>query len=431
MSTFIVPITREAAYEIALQTPKPEQVSILAALENPTPDAMPKGFSCAGLHSGVKNRSKDLMLCYCEQPAIAAGVFTTNIVKAPPVILSEEIVAKSEQIRAIVCNSGNANACTGEPGMKDAKTMAEVTAKALGILPKEVIVSSTGVIGQPMPMENITNGIFQAAKQLSPDRFLDAAAGIMTTDTFIKTLSIEVTLVSGKKVKLSGMAKGSGMIHPNMATMLAFLSTDATIEKSVLQQALTESNERSFNCISVDGDTSTNDMVVVLANGAAETETIEPGSENYDRFQTALHYLMSVLAKLIVLDGEGATKFIELNVEGAATNEDARLAGKTVATSSLFKTALFGEDANWGRIIAALGRSGAGFNPADVEVSFNGLPILKKNYEIVFKEEDAKHALQERLVEVHIKLGEGDGTAKIWTCDLTDGYIHINADYRT
>ncbi|ACF14729.1 arginine biosynthesis bifunctional protein ArgJ [Chloroherpeton thalassium ATCC 35110] len=414
-----------------MQTPKPEHVSILAALDQETAEATPKGFSFAGLHSGVKNRNKDLMLSYSEHPAIAAGVFTTNVVKAPPVVLSQEFVAKSNAIRAIVCNSGNANACTGEPGMKDAKAMAEITAKALKILPEEVVVSSTGVIGRLLPMEPIKNGILQASQELSPIGFQNAAAAIMTTDTFTKTLFIEIELVSGKKVKLCGMAKGSGMIHPNMATMLAFLSTDATFEKSVLQQALSESNQCSFNCISVDGDTSTNDMVVVLANGAAQAELIEPGSENYDRFQVALQYLMTVLGKLIVLDGEGATKFIELNIEGAETDEDARLAGKTVATSSLFKTALFGEDANWGRIIAALGRSGAVFNPADVEVSFNGLPILQKNYDIVIKEEEAKRVLKERLVEVHIKLGEGSGSAKVWTCDLTDGYIHINADYRT
>lgn len=425
------PIAQPLAFEIACATPTPAFVRNEGTVESDANLPLPKGFVAAGIHSGIKRVNKDLMLIVSELPAVGAGVFTTNIVRAAPVNISERHIKNSGTIRAIVCNSGNANACTGEQGEIDAMHMAEATAKHFNLSAEEVIVSSTGVIGQNLPIEKIVTGVAAAKEKLCQTGSTDAARAIMTTDTFPKAYSVDVELVSGKTVKIWGIAKGSGMICPNMATMLAFVTTDVQIEQSVLQEALREANTYSFNCITVDGDTSTNDMVIVMANGASGAEQIEIASENYQRFQAGLQHVLTVLSKLIVLDGEGATKFIEITIDGAATEEDAFKAARTVANSNLFKTAINGEDANWGRIIAAMGRSGASFNPGLVEISFNGLPILKPNYQVVFSEDAAKKALEPRVINVGIRVGEGSGSATVWTCDFSEVYVHINGSYRS
>lgn len=418
------------AFEVAKAAPTPDYIA--DATGNDTHEAWAaKGFFTAGLHTGVKRKKKDLALIYSEFPAVAAGVFTTNVLRAAPVLVSELHLKLSGTTRAIVCNSGNANACTGDQGLLDAQQMADAAAHALGIQPEEVLVSSTGVIGQPLPIDLILTGISQAAQLLTNTQHRSAVEAIMTTDTFAKSYAVDVTLTSGKQIRIGAIAKGSGMICPNMATMLAFVTTDAAIEKSLLQSALLDANELSFNRITVDGDTSTNDMALVLANGAADAEEIVTGSENFVRFKMALQRVLTVLAKLIVVDGEGATKLIEIVVSGAKTETEAAEAAKTIANSNLFKTAMHGEDANWGRIIAALGRSGVKFNPAQVEIALGDMPVLQKNYKVDFSEARAKEILSEPYIKVGVCLNDGAASATVWTCDLSAEYVRINGSYRT
>jgi len=391
----------------------------------------PQGFTAAGIHCGIKKAKKDLALIYCEAPAAAAAVFTTNKVPAAPVLVDKLQLQASSYIQAILVNSGNANACTGQRGLNDAWAIVHATAGTLALDPELVLIASTGVIGQYLPTEKILAGIPAAASSLCAAGHEAAAEAIMTTDTFIKELAVK-THVAGTQVTIGGMAKGSGMIAPNMATMLGFVSTDAHISPSLLQFSLKHAVNRSFNRISVDGDTSTNDTVVILANGMAghkELQTVY--DEGYLAFSEALEYLLLRLAKMIVMDGEGATKFVEIRVEGAVTEDVALKAARSVANSTLVKTAIHGEDANWGRILAALGNSGIDFNPDDVEIYFDDIPILQKRYSIGFSEEEAKRVLRKTEIEITIDLNQGSASASFWTCDLSKDYVAINANYRS
>jgi glutamate N-acetyltransferase/amino-acid N-acetyltransferase len=391
----------------------------------------PRGFRAAGIHCGVKKTKKDLCLLVSDRPAAGAAVLTTNRVQAAPILVVREQLAAGRPMRAVVVNSGNANACTGERGLRDAWAMADAAGEALGIDRMQVLVSSTGVIGQFLPIEKITAGIASAAGALAPDGGGDAAEAILTTDTFTKQYAVCYD-AGGTTITLGGMAKGSGMIAPNMATMLAFITTDAAIEAGILRTALRQAADRSFNRISVDGDTSTNDMVAVLANGASGTSSITSDKDPaYAPFYAALESVLIALSKMIVVDGEGATKFVEIQVRGARSEDEAAQAARAIANSNLVKTAIHGEDANWGRILAAVGYSGIDFDPALSEISFDDVPILRKNYAIDFSEEDAKRVLQKKEIRITIDLHQGNASAFFWTCDLSKEYVAINANYRT
>jgi len=391
----------------------------------------PKGFKASGMHSGIKKAKPDLSLVFSEISAKAAGVFTTSKVQAAPVLVCKQQLKRSNSFRAIVVNSGNANACTGERGLNDAWAMVEGVANALGVGPGEVFVSSTGVIGQYLPMERISPAIPTLVSALAVDAHKCAAEAIMTTDTFSKELAVRVD-IEGVEVTIGGIAKGSGMIAPNMATMLAFITTDANITAGLLNYSLKRAADRSFNRITVDGDTSTNDMVLILANGmAGNKELTDPTALSYHRFYDALEYLLIRLSKMIVLDGEGATKFVEIEVRGAATEDAAVRAARSIANSSLVKTAIHGEDANWGRILAAVGYSGIEFTPSEVEIFFGDVPILQRNYSIDFSEEAAKQVLSQKEIKITVHLHQGAHAALFWTCDLSKEYVAINANYRT
>ncbi len=389
----------------------------------------PKGFSAAGIFCGIKKKKKDLALIYSEIPFTAAGTFTINKVKAAPLLLTRSIVMKEKSARAVIVNSGNANACTGESGYKDALAMQAYCAEKLNLAARDVLVSSTGVIGQKLPMEILKKGIADIVPQLSGNGGIDAAEAIMTTDTRIKSFAVKMRLSSGEAV-LGGICKGSGMIAPNMATMLAFISTDAAVEKKVLQALLSEAVKISFNKISVDVETSTNDMVIVMANGAAGIE-VKENSEDAAVFLEALTALCKEMAKSIVSDGEGATKLVTSNVTNAKSSEDADLVGKSIANSSLVKTALHGSDANWGRILSAAGQSGADIDPSRISISFDDLSVLLPNYELKLNEEMASKILSKNEFCINVDLGIGTAESTWWTCDLSEEYVKINADYRT
>lgn len=388
------------------------------------------GFKAAGSHIGLKKFKPDLALVASEVPAVAAGVFTTNLVQAAPVTVSREHLESGKGVRGVVVNSANANACTGEQGIRDAKEMAKVTAKVLGCSLEEVLVASTGVIGVELPMEKISKGIGELALELSETGGEQAAAAILTTDTFSKEYALEFEL-GGKTCCIGGMTKGSGMIHPNMATMLAFITTDVAISQPLLKQALKAATAQSFNMISVDRDTSTNDMAVVLANGQAGNPELEEENEDYQRFCEALFEVTRELAKMIAQDGEGATKLVEIKVQGAPDLEAARTVARSIAGSNLVKTAIFGEDANWGRILCAAGYSGADFSPDNVAIYLGTLQVAKGGRGIAFSEARAKEILGEKTVQIIVDLGAGAFEALAWTCDLTYDYIKINASYRS
>ena len=390
----------------------------------------PKGFRAAGMYCGIRKVKKDIAMIVSDVPATSAGVFTLNKTQAACVLVDKIQLKRSPVCSAIVVNSGNANACTGERGLNDTWDMIKATAKAVNVPEEHVMVSSTGVIGQYMPMDKVLPAIGELAGKLTTTGNTDAAEAIMTTDTFSKEAAVHFTLGS-KLVTIGGVAKGSGMIAPNMATMLAFVTTDIAISQDLLSKALRGANNRSFNRITVDGDMSTNDMVLVLANGLAGNAPMTENSEEYQLFGAALEYVLIKLAKMIAKDGEGATKLVEILVRGAKSEEEAAQAAKAVANSNLVKTAIHGADANWGRILAAVGYSGIDFNPDDVEISFGELPILKKNYEIVLDEEKAKELLLKDSVVVVVDLNQGNQFARFWTCDLTKEYVHINASYRS
>ena len=396
----------------------------------------PKGFYATGSHIGIKDYKKDLALIYSKVPAKAAGVFTSNIVKASSILWNQNLTQNPDGTRAIVINSGNANACTGEVGMKHTELMATELASCLEVNKNQVLVASTGIIGVPLPIDTIITGIKNTYKKLGNTK-LDAnlaTEAIMTTDTHQKQISVEFS-VEGKKIRIGGIAKGSGMIHPNMATMLAFITTDLNISKELLNKALKKSVDDSYNMISVDGDTSTNDMVILLANGLGGNSEIKEENEDYYLFEQALHYVNLFLAQEIVRDGEGAKKFIAVKVNGAASKNDARLISKSVITSNLVKTAFFGEDANWGRIIAAMGYSGANFNPTKVSIIFhNGshsINLMQNGTPVQFDEELALKILKKNEITVELQLKEGNGEAIAWGCDLSYDYVKINGDYRS
>lgn len=392
----------------------------------------PVGYSYAGIHAGLKKRKKDMALIVSDRMATSAAAFTTNVVKAAPVIYDMGIL-KGGKAQAILVNSGNANACTGTRGLEDAGHSAALVAHELGIPEDAVFVSSTGVIGVPLDMERIEGGIKELATSLGDDP-IPAAEAILTTDTKTKLASVEVE-IDGKSVTISGMAKGSGMIHPNMATMLCFIITDATIGHEALQKLLGKGICDSFNMISVDGDTSTNDSVIVLANGASGCGEIEEGSTAYAAFAAAFDQVLGELARQIVKDGEGASRFIEMRVTGASGKADARTLARAVISSSLVKAAFFGADANWGRILCAMGYSGASFNPDLVDLDFisakGKIRVLEGGVPLPFDEDEAKAILLEKEVAVLADCHQGDGEAVAWGCDLTYDYVKINGDYRS
>ncbi|MFB5084336.1 bifunctional glutamate N-acetyltransferase/amino-acid acetyltransferase ArgJ [Symbiobacterium thermophilum] len=392
----------------------------------------PAGFVAAGACADIKGNGagkKDVALLASRVPCAAAGVYTTNLVKAAPVVLTRGRTETGE-LQAVVANSGNANACTGEQGMRDAAEMARLAAEALGIRPELVGVASTGVIGVPLPMDRVSAGIRAAAAALSPEGGADAAEAIMTTDTFPKQVAARLE-IGGATVTIGAMAKGSGMIHPNMATMLGFVTTDAAVDAAALREALREATDRSFNMITVDGDTSTNDMVLVLANGLAGNAPVTLGSAGYRPFADALTAVLTHLAKEIARDGEGATKLIEVRVTGARSLDDARKAARAVCGSSLVKAAVFGADANWGRVLAALGYSGAQFDPGKVDLWLGGLQMMRAGEPLAFNEEAATRLLQQKEVVFTADLHAGECEATAWGCDLTYDYVKINGSYRT
>ena len=396
-----------------------------------------KGFLAAGLAVGIKKgNTKDMAMVYSEIPCVAAGTFTTNVVKAAPVKWDQHIVYDQSVAQAIVCNSGVANACTGEEGYSYCRQTAEEAAGVLGIPTESVLVASTGVIGKQLPMEILKKGVKNLVPLLSPTREAGtlAAQSIMTTDTVSKEVAVELEL-GGKKVTIGGMCKGSGMIHPNMCTMLGFVTTDAAISKELLQKALSQVVADTYNMVSVDGDTSTNDTVLLLANGMAENPVITEENEDYKEFVKALLYVNTCLAKKIAADGEGASALFEVKVVGAATKEQAVTLSKSVITSNLTKAAIFGHDANWGRILCAMGYSGAKFDPEKVDLYFESaagkLQIIENGVALDYSEEEATKILSEKEVTAiaDIKMGEASATA--WGCDLTYEYVKINADYRS
>lgn len=387
-----------------------------------------KGFRAAGIHCGIKASRPDLALIVADSLASAAGVFTTNLVKAAPVLVSQEKI-QSGAAQAIIVNSGNANACTGAQGMADAREMSSLTAQALGIAEEFVLAASTGVIGIPLPMDALRRGIPMLPAALSADG-ASAAAAILTTDAFAKTSAMRLP-VKGRVVTIGGMAKGAGMIHPDMATTLCFLTTDAAVPAPVLRRALRQAVDRSFNAISVDGDTSTNDTVFLLANGHAGHSPLHEEDEDFAAFTAALTAVATDLAKLVVRDGEGATKLITIAVRGARTPADARRVMHAVMTSPLVKTAIYGGEPNWGRILAAAGRSGASVVPDLAEISIAGVPVVRGGQGLPGELPRAAEAMARSEYEIVVDLHLGDGAATGWTCDLNEGYVKINAGYMT
>ena len=397
-----------------------------------------QGFQAAGVHAGIKTSNhtkKDVAMIYSTVPCVVAGVFTTNVVKAAPVRYDMEIVKKGVA-RAIVVNSGNANACTGQQGMDDVKETAEYAGGLMGINSDEVLVCSTGVIGHTLPMDRIKEGIASAHSALSdsPEGGHDAAQAILTTDVYLKEISYTIDL-DGVPVTIGGIAKGSGMICPNMATMLAFITTDASIEGNVLKKLMKEAADLSFNQISVDGDMSTNDTMLMMANGLAGNAKIEEGTKNYDLFKEALLKITAYLAKKIARDGEGATHLFEAEVINAPDEKSARKIAKSVINSSLLKAAVFGADANWGRVLCAIGYAGAQVDVRRVDVAFasaaGSVDVCKNGAGIPVDEAFATRVLSEDEIQINIRLGDGDAAATAWGCDLTYDYVKINGDYRS
>ena len=393
-----------------------------------------KGFSASGIHCGIrKNTSKnDLSLIYSEKKAAAAAVYTTNLVKGAPLTVTAKHIADG-YAQAVICNSGNANTCNAN-GIEIAEGMAALAAEQLGISASDVAVASTGVIGQPLSLEPIKGGIVELAGALSADGSREAALGIMTTDTVAKEVAVEFT-AGGKTCRIGGIAKGSGMIHPNMATMLVFITSDAAISPAMLQKALSGDIRNTFNMISIDGDTSTNDMVIVLANGMAGNDEITAEGEDFDTFMKALNTVTVALCRMIAGDGEGATKLLECRVTGAKSEDTAKTVAKSVICSSLLKAAMFGADANWGRVLCAIGYSGADVDVEKIDVSFKSakgeILVCKNGAGVEFSEELAKEILLEKEIDILVGLNDGEYSATAWGCDLTYDYVKINGDYRT
>lgn len=390
----------------------------------------PKGFQAGGLHCGLKYKRLDLGWLYSEVPAEVAGVYTTNLFQAAPLQVTQESIAVENKIQAILINSANANACTGEQGLKDAYEMRRMFATKMGIQEHHTAVVSTGVIGVHLPMDKLEAGIQsieEQHKELGVEQFEQA---ILTTDTCTKHVGVHLE-IDGKVISIGGAAKGSGMIHPNMATMLGFITTDASIAQEDLYAALKEVTNTTFNSITVDGDTSTNDMVLVLANGAAQNEKLTKQHKDWNLFVQGLELVCQELAKKIARDGEGATKLVEVHVEGAASDEIAKAIGKSIVGSSLVKTAIFGTDPNWGRIVCAIGYSGQQLNPNEVKVSIGPTTVVDNGLPLPFEEAEVKAYLEEENVHIFVQLKQGLGKAVCWGCDLSYDYVRINASYRT
>ncbi len=396
----------------------------------------PIGFQAIGIAAGIKKRKKDMALIYSENVCRTAGTFTTNLVKAAPVKWDQEIVYGNRTAHAVVINSGVANACTGAQGYSYCQQTAQKAAELFGIREEEVLVASTGVIGQQLPMEKLIAGMEMMKPMLGTGKAEGslAAEAIMTTDTVRKEIAVQITL-GGKTVTLGGMCKGSGMIHPNMCTMLSFVMTDVCISQALLQKALSSSVADTYNMVSVDGDTSTNDTCLLLANGMAGNSEITEEDASYEAFCEALNYVNTYLAKQIAADGEGATALFEVKVIGAKTKEQAVMLSKSIVTSSLTKAAIYGHDANWGRILCAMGYSGAQFDPEQVDLYFESaagrLKIIENGVAADYSEEEATKILSEKEVTAIADVKMGSGTATAWGCDLTYDYVKINADYRS
>jgi glutamate N-acetyltransferase/amino-acid N-acetyltransferase len=390
---------------------------------------LPKGYKAGGMHCGVKKRKLDLGYIVSEVPATAAGVYTTNIFQAAPLLVTQESIAKEHKIQAILVNSGNANACTGEQGLKDAFEMQSKFAGELGIQDHLVAVTSTGVIGELLPMEKINAGIEQILQSEfeTEDNFKHA---ILTTDTCMKQIGVQIK-VDGKTVSIGGAAKGSGMIHPNMATMLGFVTTDANIAHEDLLFALKGVTNTTFNMITVDGDTSTNDMVLVMANGLAENNRLTKEHPDWGVFVDGLKVVCESLAKKIARDGEGATKLVEVEVNGAYSLGSARAVGKSIISSNLVKTAIYGTDPNWGRIVTAIGYSGVPVEPNAIQVKIGPFTVFENGLPAQIVEQEVKEYLELEDVKIVVELNQGDYSATAWGCDLTYDYVKINASYRT
>ncbi|HFR3342935.1 TPA: bifunctional glutamate N-acetyltransferase/amino-acid acetyltransferase ArgJ [Streptococcus suis] len=389
--------------------------------------ASPLGFSADGLYAGFKKKKMDFGWIVSELPASVAGVYTTNKVIAAPLLVTQEAIAKTGKMQAMVVNSGVANSCTGQKGMEDAKTMQALTAQKLGIDKQLVGIASTGVIGEFLPIDKLENGLSKIVVNGNADDF---AKAILTTDTTTKTITVQENF--GKDVvTMSGVAKGSGMIHPNMATMLAFITCDAVISSQTLQKALSTLVETSFNQITVDGDTSTNDMVVVMSNGCSLNQEIQEGTEDYAKFVAMLELVMIDLAKKIARDGEGATKLIQVDVTGASDDLSARMVAKSIVGSSLVKTAIFGEDANWGRIIAAIGYAGVDIDVDHIDIALEEIPVMSQSSPVAFDQEEMDEVMQQDNLTISVNLNMGAASGRAWGCDLSYDYVKINALYRT
>jgi len=390
----------------------------------------PKGFLASGVHAGLRHTKKDLGVLMCEVPASCGAVYTQSHFQAAPLKVTQQSIATENKLQALIVNSACANACTGEQGLLDAYKMRELTAKHLGIAEHLIAVSSTGVIGELLQMDKIAAGINLLKPKDSQEAAHDFQTAILTTDTVMKNACYQ-TEIDGKVVTFGGAAKGSGMIHPNMATMLAYITTDANIASDTLQTATKQVTDVSFNQITVDGETSTNDTVLVMASGLAENNPLSPEHPEWNKFIAALQLIFEDLAKQIARDGEGATKLVEVKVKGALSEKDARIVAKRIVGSNLVKTAIYGADANWGRIIQAIGQTSVTVNPDNVDVSIGSIEMLKKSQPVVFSEDLAREYLSgsDVVIEVDLHLGDGEGIA--WGCDLTYDYVKINASYRT
>ncbi|HTN70462.1 MAG TPA: bifunctional glutamate N-acetyltransferase/amino-acid acetyltransferase ArgJ [Methylomirabilota bacterium] len=388
------------------------------------------GFKFAGVACGIKkSRKKDLALIFSERPAVAAALFTTNVIKSPAVLVGMERVRQGK-VQAVVVNSGNANACTGARGLRDAEAMCRRTASRVGINPTLVLPSSTGIIGVPLPMEKLLGGIDAAAGRLSTASFSDAADAILTTDRFAKISSARC-VVGGKTVRIAGMVKGAGMIAPNMATMLAYILTDAAVDLRCLRHVLREAADPTFNSVTVDGDMSTNDTVLILANGFANNPPVKRGTRDEAVFLKTARLVMKKLALQLVEDGEGATKVVEVRVEGARTIQDASKIANSVARSQLVKTAFYGEDPNFGRIMCAVGYAGVRIQPEKIDVFFNHVAVVRKGRGLIAQERQAARVMSRSTFTVRIRLGSGHESKSVWTSDLSHEYVRINSAYRT
>ena len=407
---------------------------------------IPRGFKAAGLKCGLKKNKKDLALLCSEVPARTAALLTTNRIQAAPLKVTKEHL-RNGRAQAVIINSGNANACTGKKGLDDARTMTQLTARNLKIKDKDILVASTGIIGKPLPMDKISRGIKGLAKILEREGGLSAAEAIMTTDTFPKEKAVKFR-VKGKEVFIGGMAKGAGMISPHLATMLSFITTDALITKPALRKALKDSLDKSFNMITIDGDMSTNDMVIILANGLAKNEEFKEGEKSLKAFREALDFVTLSLARMIVADGEGATKFVEIKVQNARSSEEAKKAAYSIANSNLVKTAFFGEDANWGRIMVALGQAGIRLKEERISISLSplcsplagkrecpsggrALIIVKGGRTAKFDKNRIKKIMSGENIRLTVDLKLGREGAIVWTTDLSENYIRINPRYPT